>query len=160
MAVPIEVTVKETEPAVVAYLKVKGSFKLIPESFGKLYSLIAQHGLVPSGPPSGVYYNSPRMVPESELLWELRSPIAGNVPASGPDESGFGVTRIEPALVAATMHKGPFERIGETYDAMMTWMAESQYDYAGPSEEVYLTDASRTPSEELLTEVRFPLCKK
>jgi len=99
-------------------------------------------------------------VPPEELLWELQSPVAGDVPPSGPDERGLGVKRVEGVEVASTMHKGPYDKIGAIYGALAGWIAENGYEIAGPPEEVYLSDPDKTPAEELLTEVHFPVRKR
>ena len=66
---------------------------------------------------------------------------------------------MEGAEVAATMHKGPFQEVGGTIHALEAWIAENGYQIVGPYEEVYLTEPDKTPPEELLTEVRFPVRK-
>lgn len=99
-------------------------------------------------------------MPETELLWELQSPIGGDVAPSDPDERGIGVKKVEGADVASTMHKGPFEEVGTTYGALVGWITENGYEIAGPPTEVYLSDPAETPPGELLTEVRFPVRKK
>ena len=91
----IEVTLKTTEPMTVAFASMKGPYSLIGEIFGKLYSWIGERGFVPSGPPIGVYFNTPGQVPDAELLWELRSPIAGEAAQTGPDERGLGVKKLK-----------------------------------------------------------------
>ena len=156
----IEVTVSKTKPMTVAFLSMKGPYTLIGEAFGKLYSWIGEKGLVPAGPPSGVYFNSPDQVPAEELVWELRCPIIGDVALSGPDEQGLGAKTVEEVEVAYTLHKGPYDQVGLVYGALIGWIMENGYDITGPSEEVYLTDPDYTPAEELLTEVRFPVRKK
>ena len=155
----IEVTVKKTEPVTVAFLSMKGPYTLISESFGKLYGWIGERGYIPSGPPLGVYFNSPDQVPAEDLLWELQSPIGGDVTPSGPDEHGFGVKKVEGAEVASTMHKGPYEEMGNIYGEFVGWIIGNSYEIVGPSTEVYLSNPAETPSEELLTEVRFPVRK-
>ena len=156
----IEVTVKKTEPMTVAFVSMKGPYSLIGETFGKLYGLIGEKGYVPAGPPVGVYFNAPGQVPDEELLWELRSPIAGDIAPGGPDERGLGIKKVEAAEVAATMHKGPYDQVGATYGALAGWIAENGYEIVGPSEEVYLSDPGKTAPEELLTEIRFPVKKR
>ena len=160
MTSPIQVTVKQTEPVTVAFLPMKGPYTMISGAFGKLYSWIGEKGYVPSGPPSGVYFNAPGQVPDAELLWELRSPIAGDVRPGEPDEQTPGVKRLESVQVAATMHKGPYDEVGKTYEALARWIFENGYEIAGVTEEVYFSDPEKTPPEELLTEVRFPVRKK
>lgn len=156
----IEVTVKKTEPMTLAFVSMKGPYSLIGETFGKLYGWIGEKGYVPAGPPVGVYFNAPGQVPDEELLWELRSPIAGDVAPGGPDERGLGIKKVEAAEVAATMHKGPYDQVGATYGALAGWIAENGYEIVGPSEEVYLSDPGKTAPEELLTEIHFPVKKR
>jgi len=156
----IEVTVKKTEPMTVVFISKKGPYSLINQAFGELYGWIGEKGCIPSGPPVGVYFNSPEQVPAEELLWELCSPIAGDVAPSSPDERGVGIKRVEGAEVASTIHKGPYEQIGPVYGALVGWIMENGYQIAGPSEEVYLSDPDKTPPAELLTEVRFPVQKR
>jgi len=156
----IEVTVKKTEPRTVGFAAMKGPYAQIAETFPKLYNWLREKGYEPVGPPYGVYFNSPEQVPAEELLWEIHCPIGGDVAASGPDERGLGVKRVEGAEVAATMYKGPFDQVSCTYGTLVGWIMENGYEIVGPPEELYLTDPAYTPAEELLTEVRFPVRKK
>ena len=156
----IEVMVKKTEPKTVAFISMKGPYAQLVETFPKLYNWLRGKGYDPVGPPSGVYFNSPEMVPAEDLRWEVHCPISGDVAPSGPNEQGLGVKRVEGAEMAATMHKGPFHEVGKIYGALVGWIMENGYEIAGPPEEVYLTDPAYTPAEELLTEVRFPVRRR
>ena len=159
MASNIKVNVKKTEPMTVAFISMKGPYTLIGEAFGRLYGWIAERDYIPAGPPMGVYFNTPGEVPDEELLWEIQAPLAGDVLPSGPDEKGAGVKKVETKEVAATMHKGPYDQVGPTYQALTGWIAENGYEIVGPAEEVYCSRPN-TPPEELLTEVRFPVRKR
>ena len=159
MSSHIEVTVKKTEPGTVAFVAMKGPYSRIPEAFPKLFHWIIGKGYIPAGPPSGTYFNAPEQVPAEELLWEIQCPIGGDVAPGGPDEQGLGVKRVEGAEVAATMHKGPYEKVAGTIQALEAWIAENGYQIVGPYEEVYISEPEKTPPEELLTEIRFPVRK-
>ena len=78
----------------------------------------------------------------------------------GPEDQGLGVKRVEGAEVASTMHKGPFDQVGATYDALAGWIMENGYEIVWPCEEVYLSDPEKTPPEELLTELRHLVRKR
>ena len=160
MSSSIEVTVKKTEPTTVAFISMRGPYTLIGDAFGKLYGWLGEKGYIPAGPPLGVYFTAPEQVPADELLWEICSPIAGDVAPSDSDEKGFGVKKIEEAEVASTMHKGPFPQVENTIHALEAWIAENGYEIVGSYEEVYLSDAGKTTPEELLTETRFPVKKR
>ncbi len=160
MGATIEVNVKKVPAMTVAFVAMKGPYSLIPAAFSRLYAWMGKKGYAPSGPPVGVYFNAPGQVPDDQLTWELRSPIAKQVNPSGPDAQGLGVKRVSGGQVAVAMHKGPFEQVGQTYGELMDWIMASYYEISGPSEEVYYSDPTQTPSEQLLTEVRFPVRKK
>jgi len=159
MAPPIMVTMKQTEPVTVAFVSMKGPYSQISEAFGKLYGWIGRKDFVPSGPPLGIYHDSPGQVAEDQLTWELCSPISGDVPPSTPGADALGVKRLEPVQVAATTHRGPFSAVGGTYEALAAWVAENGYQVNGPAQEVYLSNPGDTPPKELVTEVRFPVTK-
>lgn len=160
MTSPIQVTIKETEPITAAFIGMWGPYTQIPEAFGKLYKWIGEKGYVPSGPPLGLYLNMPGQVPDDQLLWELRSPITGDVAPCEPDEQGLGVKHMKSIHVASTMHKGPFDQVGETYKALTEWVMQNGYQINGPPEEVYFSNPAETKPEDLLTEIRFPVRKK
>jgi AraC family transcriptional regulator len=154
--------IRETEPTVVAFIAMKGPFSQVRTAFARLYGWIEQAGYTPSGPPIGVYYNGPGEVPEDELRWELRSPVSGDaesVEESGPDDSGPGIKRLASSLIAYTLHRGSFERLGEVYAALSEWVDKQGYEVVGPVEEVYYTDPNQVPPDELVTEVRFPVAR-
>ena len=155
-----DVKVKKVGSITVAFVAMKGPYSLIPAAFSRLYGWMSKKGYSPSGPPVGVYFNAPGQVPDEELTWELRSPIAKQVNPSGPDAQGLGVKRVSGGQVAAVMHKGPFEQVGEAYEQLRDWIAGSYYEISGPPEEAYFSDPTQTPPEEVLTEVRFPVRRK
>ncbi len=159
MSSHIDVAIRDLQPQMVAYISKKGPYSGIQGAFGTLFGWLGQKGLVPAGPPSGAYFNAPGEVPEDQLLWELRCPVAGNTPAAGPDENGLGVKRVEAMQVAATLHEGPFEKVGATWDALGKWIAANGYQIAGPGIEIYLSDPGNTKPKDLLTEVAFPVRK-
>ena len=156
----IEVNVKKTEPVTVAFVAKKGSYDQIPQAFPELYAWTGQKGFIPSGPPIGVYYNNPSEVPVEELMWEIQSPISGDVAPSGPDEKGLGVKKLDGAEVAFAMHKGPFDQVGPVWSGVVRWIVEQGYEIAGPGQEVYLSDPATTAPSDLLTEIRFPVSRK
>ncbi|HEY33662.1 MAG TPA: GyrI-like domain-containing protein [Dehalococcoidia bacterium] len=157
MSPAIEAAVKKTEPMTVAFIAVKGHFEQIPTAFNRLYGWISEKGYKARGPAITVYYDIPGQVPDDELRWELRSQISGDIAESEPDEEGLGVKHLEATQVAAAMHRGPYEKLEETYQALTLWVEENDYEINGPPEEAYYNDPAQTPSGEPLTEIRFPV---
>lgn len=149
--------VKTTEPMTVAFIPMQGVYSQVPEALGRVYGWVAQHGLMPAGMPSAVYFTDPNEIPETEAVWEVRAPIEEDLPESVPDESGCGVKHIPPQKVASTTFRGPYEGLGSAYDSLAEWITGNGLHVVGPPEEVYFSDPAETPPEEYLTEVRFPV---
>lgn len=149
--------IKQLDPGVVAFLEMHGPYARMAEGFGALYGWMGSHALEPAGMPRGVFFTDPAIVPEEESAWEIQVPLAGEHADRSADTKGFGVKHLEARLAASAMHRGPYESIKPTYDALTTWIAEQGYAIAGPPVEVYYSDPVDTAPDEYLTEVRFPV---
>ena len=150
-----EVTLKQDEPMTVAYLGATGGLSKVPEAFNKLYGWIKEKGYKAKGPAILVYYDLPGQVQEDNIRWELRSQISEDLDTVEPDSEGMGVRHLRPGQVAATLYKGPYENIEQTFILLKDWISENGYEINGPYEEFYLNTSSEP--EELITELRFPV---
>lgn len=154
-----KVSIQKTEPYTYVFIRKKGSYQQMGKAVQSLFASARLRGLTPTPPLHGVYYNSPQEVPEEALDWELRLPIFGPFPHQKANERGIGVSRADSEQVAATIHKGPYDQVGKTYQVLGLWTAKNGYHVCGPAEEVYLNDPRETAPEDLLTEVRLPVSK-
>jgi effector-binding domain-containing protein len=157
---PVEVVVKRIGPVTVAFNGVTGGYDRIPDAFGKLYDWIGRKGYKPRGPAIMVYHTVPGEVSDAEARWEVRSALSGDIAESAPDSEGLGVKPLGESLAATVMHKGPYERLEQTYEALLGWIAENGYEITGPLEELYYNEPAETPTEELLTELRLAARKR
>lgn len=155
----IDVQLKTTDPETVAFIPMHGPYEQIPEAMGRLYGWVGQHGMQPVGMPAGVYLTDPKLG-VAEAAWEVRTPVAGDVPDTPVDEAGCGIKHVDPHLVAFAMHHGPYESIGATYDELMAWVEANGYRIVGPPEELYFSDPETTAPADYLTEIRFQVAKK
>ena len=158
MGLSIQVTLKQDEPMTVAYYSARGGMDQVPSAFNKLYSWIREKGYKAKGPAILVYYDLPGQVQEKDLRWELRSQISDELDAIEPNSEGFGVKHLRPGQVAATLYRGPYDKIEQTYISLRDWISENSYEINGPYEELYLNTSAEP--EELITELRFPVQKK
>ena len=69
----------------------------------------------------------------------------------------ISVKTTKPQQVAYAYHKGPFERLGERFEALAKWIAENGYEITGPAITICYNNPQTTPPEELLSEVQFPV---
>jgi effector-binding domain-containing protein len=120
------------------------------EAFPKVFAAIGKAGGTPAGPPLARYFE---MGPEV-VEFECAIPIATPFEADGevrPSEVGGGEA-------AVAMHAGPYDTIGQTWEAVTTWIGKRGRTPAGPGWESYLTDPSEEPDPaKYLTEVCLPV---
>jgi hypothetical protein len=61
---------------------------------------------------------------------------------------------------AVVQFSGPYEGTGEIYGALMKWIPEHKYAYAGSPMEIYIKGPHETQkADEYLTEIHFPVMK-
>ncbi len=70
-------------------------------------------------------------------------------------EGEVSATETPAGKVATALHLGPYERLGETHDAIHAWAAASKMTFAGKSWEIY-GDWSDDPAK-LETRVEYLL---
>lgn len=117
-----------------------------PELLGRLRLL----GVTPSGPPFVIYHEFGTQGIDSEVSVPIGEPIA----AAGKIES-----RVLPAMtVARTVHLGPYEKLGDAYMALWSWIRSHGCEVAGPVQERYLNGpGDRVASKEYRTEIEMPI---
>jgi effector-binding domain-containing protein len=132
------------------------AFAAMPtDGFKKLGDWIKGGGM-PTGPAFGTYYEDPSKTPAKDLTAKFGFPTM-------KDSKGNDIVKIEqiPETQAAVVQfSGPYEGSGEVYGALMKWIPEHGFQYAGPPTEVYLKGVhDKVPPAEYLTEIRFPVTK-
>lgn len=152
-------SIMTTKPTMVAYLPMQGAYDQTPAGYGHLYGWIQAHGFKPTGMPAAVYFNIPNEPNGADAVWELQAPIADEVEEAAPDESGVGLRLIPATQVVSATHKGPYDSVLPTYQALWAWIEDNGYEMAGPPIERYLNDPGEVGADECLTEVIMPISK-
>ncbi|HEV8403364.1 MAG TPA: GyrI-like domain-containing protein [Candidatus Limnocylindrales bacterium] len=118
----------------------------IPELMGRLRLL----GVAPSGPPFVIYHDFGADGIDAEASVPIREEIA---------TAGQIGSRVVPAMtVARTVHVGPYEKLGDAYAALWSWIRSHGFEIAGPVRERYLNGpGERVPPTEYLTEIEMPI---
>jgi effector-binding domain-containing protein len=111
----------------------------------------AERGIRPAAPPSAVFDQRPDRVDEADV--EVWVPVEAAVV---PDDVEVG--EVPEVPVASTVHRGPYEEMGETYATIDAWIAEHDREAIGPIRETYLNGPAEAgePSD-YLTKVEVPL---
>ena len=117
-----------------------------PELLGRLRLL----GVTPSGPPFVIYHEFGADGIDAEVSVPIGRPFA----AAGRIQS-----RVLPATtVARTLHVGPYEKLGDAYKALWSWIRSHEFEVAGPVRERYLNGpGDREASIEYRTEIEMPI---
>lgn len=70
---------------------------------------------------------------------------------------GAGLDVLPGGRFAAATHVGPYDQIGLTAHALLSWCAERRHAVRGPLREVYVSDPATTAPERLITHLMIPL---
>lgn len=137
--------------------KVAGAAAL-KEFFGDGFAGLGMAGLTPAGPPFTVYHD-PEFTAEA-IDVELICPVGPGVtgPVLTPAGRRLEMRTVPGGEAAVLVHVGPYDTIGEAYQALAGWIGGHGYQVAGPPSEVYLT-SPQDPGPPV-TEIRFPVTKE
>lgn len=135
----VEIRELNPQPTLVVRRRVKvtaiGPF--IQEAFGAVYSLVARRGASPVGMPFTRYL----AMSEDSFDLEAGTAIAATMDGEGPVVAG----ELPGGTCAVCWHIGPFETVGETYNALTNWLADHGQTSAGPPWECYWTSPAEEP---------------
>lgn len=150
----IEVQLVETKPMNILYKRLMMSSDDYLLGYGKyfssLYEKIAIEKLTSVGKPMTIYH-SPEYNPagnDTEFAIPIKEAVKGTRDFSGD-------------LCAKSILKGPYPELTSVYANLMEWIEKEEYELTKPPYEIYVTDPEQASiSEELITEVYFPIKKK
>lgn len=153
---PMEVKVEKIEPLRVAFMRHTGPYEACGETWGRLCAWAGPRGLFgPRTVVMGVSYDDPEVTPPDKIRYDCCLSIDDSFKAEGD----VGVQTVGGREYAVTIHRGPYERLAETYAAICgQWAPTSGRELSSePCLEFYLNDPNSTPPEELQTRVCVPL---
>jgi AraC family transcriptional regulator len=135
-----------------------GPYLLIGQSFGKLISLLNEHGITP-GTEIAFYYDDPNTTSSENLRAH-----AGVILKAEPEIPIPQTTIVTAggALTAVYTYRGPYEGLPEAWNALYgRWLPGSGYVPAeAPGYEIYLNSCRDVSPEELLTEIHLPVVEQ
>lgn len=153
----MDATIKEMPAYRLAAVRHVGPYNQISEAFARLCDIAGPAGLIGRGDclMLAVYHDDPEGTPAAEL----RSDAALTLPEGAPLPKGATELRVPAGRYASTMHKGPYDTLGDTWSRLMgQWIPSNGHRIAGSdSYEIYRNNPMEVPKEELLTELFVPL---
>jgi effector-binding domain-containing protein len=122
---------------------------VIGSAFAEIYGYLADLEVEPAGEPAVLYHS---FGPEFDT--EIVVPVAREIPVTGRLVADV----LPAATVAQTIHVGPYEKLGEAYEALRKWMEHQGFAPAGPVREHYETGvADGLPPEQYRTRIEMPI---
>jgi effector-binding domain-containing protein len=153
-----EVVLKNSEAQTVASVRgIIPTYGDISILFKDLYSYLGRKRIKISGPPMAVYHDAEYREKDPDV--EVVQVVTGN--GAGNDKiKVYQLPAVE--QMACIIHKGPYENLGQTYQALMTWVEAHGYQTAGSNREVYIKGPGQilkgNPAN-YITEVQLPVKK-
>ena len=146
-----------TQPAQrVAAVPHRGPYQQIGEAFMRLDRIARESGLdaLPGVALVGIFHDSPESVPADQL----RAEAGLIVPASTALPSSLTEVTIPAGRFARTEHRGPYERLGETWTRLREWLTSSGHRMRdGVSYEEYKNTPAQAAPADLRTDLYLPV---
>ncbi len=134
-----------------------GPYNQIPQAFERLGAIAGPAGLFfdPQAAMLAIYYDDPETTPQDRL----RSDAAISVSEHTALPPELAEQRIVAGTYARTVHRGPYDTLGDTWARFMgEWLpASGRRVGPGVSYEIYRNNPTNTPKEQLVTELYVPV---
>lgn len=156
MAYTCELTKQEHQPTLT--VRTRTAVEDLPQVLGRVYgeigAYLSEMGERPAGPPFAAYYNLDMDDMDVEIGFPVPEPLPDKTLDSG-DEIKSG--EMPEGDLAVCHYVGPYDKISTAYDALSRWVQQQGRKPTGVVYEVYLSDPSEIESDELQTQILFPL---
>jgi AraC family transcriptional regulator len=153
---PMEASIKKMCEMRVAFARHVGPYQEVGPTWGKLCAWAGPRGLF--GPQTvlfGLCHDDPSVTPPERIRYDACIVVGANMQAEGD----VGIQTIPAGEYAATIHRGPYSGLAQTYARLCgEWIPQQGRELrSAPSIENYHNNPNDTPPEELVTEVCVPL---
>ncbi len=127
------------------------AFETIVDGFKAVSGYLQKAGIKPIGPPMTIYTSTN----DTSFQFRAAFPVA-EVPKDKPT-GDIAVDKTAPGKAYKFVHRGSYDDMDTTYDAITNFLDEKQLDAKGLFIEQYVTDPITTPQEKLVVEVFVPV---
>lgn len=152
-----EVVLKKVPPMTIASLReTLPGFPDVGRLHGEMDAYFKQHGVTESDTCFTIWHDQEYR--ETDVDAEVAFPI---VPGSLQGNERISIRQLPGIETAASvLHQGPYDTVGQAYDALTAWIEANGYRITGPDREIYLHNGSHTSDPaEYVTEIQYPVDK-
>ncbi len=154
----MNVQVTQEFPIRVLMMRHRGSYEGIGPVFDRLWSFIESNH-IETQRTIGIYYDNPDFTPEAQLRSAACFEVRGGYQLTSNGGLPITVEEIPGGTYATTRFVGPYEGLGKVWTDFTNYIENTlrRQISDNPAFEVYVNDASETPSSQLITDLYMPL---
>jgi effector-binding domain-containing protein len=148
---------QETTLAAQTIIYVAGSgtwdsaFGTLLDAFKKLDAYLDKSGLKAAGPAMTVYTAT------TDTGFDFQAAVPLAAPPKDPPGGDIAVGKSPEGRVLKFVHRGSYEELSQTYEAITNYLDEKGLDAKDPLIEEYVTDPVTSPADKLVVNVFVPL---
>ncbi len=150
-----EVSLKFFMPVKVASKEQKTPREEINKTWQEIDSFLKEKKIKTVGSVMALLHDDPKAADLSKAQFEICLPISGKIKG----ESSVKDKELPKGAFACITHRGPLEKLGETYQTILQWIEENGYMIAGPAREIYHEGLNKPGAQEYIIELQFPVRK-
>ena len=127
------------------------AFETIVDGFKAVNGYLKKQSIKPAGPPMTIYTST------NDTSFQFRAAVPIAEPPKDPPNGDISVAKTTPGKAYKFIHRGSYDDMDTTYDAITNFLDEKQLDAKGLFIEQYDTDPVTTPPDKLVVEVFVPV---
>ncbi len=127
------------------------AFETIVDAFKTVDGYMQKQGIKPAGPPMTIYTSTD----DTSFQFQAAVPITER--PKDPPAGDLAVGTTPGGRAFKFIHRGSYDDMDTTYDAITNFLDEKQLDAKGSFIEQYVTDPVATPQDKLVVEVYVPV---
>ncbi|HEU5100538.1 MAG TPA: MerR family transcriptional regulator, partial [Roseiflexaceae bacterium] len=158
-----DVILKQVDPLLVASIRaILPSHSAVGALFGEVYQAIGAHVGDALGPHPEDGGQTLVLCYDTEFKeTEVDGAAAFLLRRRVPERGRMRVHELPAATMAATVHRGSYNSIGEAHEAVLTWIEANGYRIVGPDRELNLYHSMpiRLDDPSYITEIQYPVEK-
>lgn len=153
-----DVVIKKIEIMTVASVRgILPNYGEISKLFKDLCPYLSKKRINFCGPPMALYFDTEYK--EKNVDAAIAIPVTGNF----PETEKIKLQKLPQVdQMACIIHQGPYEKLHDTYQVILTWIEDNGYQITGVNREIYLKgpdDVQKGITAEYITELQIPVKK-
>jgi effector-binding domain-containing protein len=127
------------------------AYDTLVEAFRRVGAYLEKSGLKAAGPPLTIYTST------SDLGFDFQAAVPLAEAPKAPPERGIVIGDSPSGKVLKFVHRGSYEELTQTYEAITNYLDEKGLDAKDLLIEEYVTDITTAPADKLVVNVFVPL---